>query len=63
MLDTTEHSPWPDTPHWSVIAAAGRYESEVGRRALESFCNTFRGPFYSNLRRDGCDQDEAQDLT
>ncbi|WP_422925493.1 RNA polymerase sigma factor [Singulisphaera sp. PoT] len=63
MLDTTEHSPWPESSHWSVIAAAGRPDTEAGRLALAAFCDTFRGPVYSYLRRDGCNQDEAQDLT
>lgn len=63
MLDTTQHSPWPDSSHWSIIAAAGRPDTEAGRLALEAFCDTFRGPVYSYLRRDGCNPDEAQDLT
>jgi len=64
MLDTTEQrSPWPDSSHWSVIAATGRPQTEAGRLALETFCSTFRGSVYSYLRRDGYNPDEAQDLT
>src|SRR5438309_10619543 len=50
------------TTHWSVVLAAqGRYGA--ADEALEKLCRTYWWPLYGFVRRNGCNPEEAQDLT
>jgi RNA polymerase sigma-70 factor (ECF subfamily) len=51
------------TTHWSVVLAAKQGDSPEAAGALEKLCRTYWPPLYAYIRRDGCDQTEAQDLT
>ncbi len=51
--------------HWSVIAAAGKMDSdpETAHRALTELCQTYWPPLYSFARSRGYSVHDAQDLT
>jgi RNA polymerase sigma-70 factor (ECF subfamily) len=51
------------TTHWSLVLAAGRSASPDCRRALAALCEAYWYPLYVYIRRRGCDEHEAQDLT
>ncbi len=51
------------TTHWSVILAAKTGDSPSAQEALEKLCRTYWYPIYAYLRRRGCGEDDAQDLT
>jgi RNA polymerase sigma-70 factor (ECF subfamily) len=54
---------WFATTNWSVVLEAGQSESPQFQAALEELCRTYWLSLYSYLRRDGCNPDDAQDLT
>jgi len=51
------------TTHWSVVLAAGEPNSTQAAQALEKLCRTYWYPIYAYLRRRGCGEPDAQDLT
>ncbi|HMC63447.1 MAG TPA: hypothetical protein VKI65_00760, partial [Gemmataceae bacterium] len=51
------------TTHWSVVLAAGEPNSTQAAQALEKLCRTYWYPIYAYLRRRGCGEQDAQDLT
>lgn len=51
------------TTHWSVVLAAGQEDSTLARQALEKLCRIYWFPLYAYLRRRGCTEHDAQDLT
>lgn len=60
--DTREGAVAFTTTHWSVVLdAQGR--SPAAEAALEKLCRTYWWPLYGFVRRQGCDPEEAQDLT
>src|SRR5213080_280690 len=50
------------TTHWSVVLTAQGH-SAVADKALEKLCRTYWWPLYGFARRNGCNPEEAQDLT
>jgi DNA-directed RNA polymerase specialized sigma24 family protein len=51
------------TTQWTqVIHAAQTGQEEVAKKALEAFCQQYRGAIYSFIRRRGYDHQEAEDL-
>ena len=50
------------TTHWSVVLTA-QGESQAAHEALEKLCRTYWRPVYAFARRQGCDHEEAQDIT
>ena len=58
------HGPqWFATTHWSVVLTARQGDGSEAADALEKLCRTYWPPLYAYIRRTGCDQTEAQDLT
>ena len=51
------------TTHWSVVIAAGKGDAPQAIEALEKLCRTYWYPIYAYLRRRGCGEQDAQDLT
>lgn len=53
------------TTRWSMVYRAGSRQcsAEDGLRALEELCRAYWPPLYAYVRRQGYDQDDAQDLT
>src|SRR5512133_3964541 len=51
------------TTHWSVVLTAGGCDPSRAREALETLCRTYWYPLYAFVRRQGCDQEDARDLT
>src|SRR6266567_1436787 len=51
------------TTHWSVVIAAGKSDTPQAAEALEKLCRTYWYPIYAYLRRRGCGEQDAQDLT
>jgi RNA polymerase sigma-70 factor (ECF subfamily) len=51
------------TTHWSVVLAAKEGDSPSVQEALEKLCRTYWYPIYAYLRRRGCGEQDAQDLT
>ena len=54
---------WFATTHWSVVIAAKQGDSPQASEALEKLCRVYWRPLYAYIRRDGCNETEAQDLT
>jgi len=52
-----------NTTHWSVVLAAKQGDSSEAAAALEKLCRTYWYPLYAYLRRRGCGEHDAQDLT
>src|SRR6266576_3504489 len=50
------------TTHWSVVLTAQGH-SAAADEALEKLCRTYWWPLYGFVRRNGCNPEEAQDLT
>jgi RNA polymerase sigma-70 factor (ECF subfamily) len=50
------------TTHWSLVLIA-QGESPAAEEALEKLCRIYWRPLYTFARRQGCDPDEARDLT
>jgi len=50
------------TTRWSVVLAA-QGDSETGRAALETLCQTYWFPVYAVVRKHGFDPDTARDFT
>ena len=50
------------TTHWSVVLTA-KGHSAAADEALEKLCRTYWWPLYGFVRRNGCNPEEAQDLT
>ncbi len=50
------------TTHWSVVLAA-QGSSPAAEEALEKLCRSYWRPLYGFVRRQGCNPEEAQDLT
>src|SRR5436309_2513136 len=55
-------SPMTTTTHWSVVLEA-QGDSPAAQEALEKLCRTYWRPIYGFLRRQGFEQQEAEDLT
>ena len=53
---------FPST-HWTELNAAGRRNSTAAGRAIDGFCRAYWRPVYNYIRRQGCQQADAQDLT
>jgi RNA polymerase sigma-70 factor (ECF subfamily) len=51
------------TTHWSVVMAAGDFDSSQAQNALETLCRTYWYPIYVYVRRKGYGPDDAEDLT
>src|SRR5688572_29333968 len=51
------------TTQWTMVLAAGRASTEEGRRALTALCERYWYPVYAFVRSQGCDADEAMDVT
>src|SRR5262249_50096788 len=50
------------TTHWSVVLTA-QGESPAAKEALEKLCRIYWRPLYTFALRQGCDPEEARDLT
>jgi DNA-directed RNA polymerase specialized sigma24 family protein len=50
------------TTHWSLVVAA-QDQTPAAEEALEKLCCIYWRPLYAFVRRQGCDPDEARDLT
>ena len=50
------------TTHWSLVLAA-QGQSVAAEEALEELCRIYWRPLYAFARRQGCDPEEARDLT
>ncbi|MEP7016155.1 MAG: sigma-70 family RNA polymerase sigma factor [Verrucomicrobiota bacterium] len=50
------------TTDWSLVASAQRISPAAGA-ALEKICRVYWRPLYAFVRREGCNSEEAQDLT
>src|SRR2546430_15034071 len=50
------------TTHWSVVLTAQGH-SAAADEALEKLCRAYWWPLYGFVRRNGCNPEEAQDLT
>jgi DNA-directed RNA polymerase specialized sigma24 family protein len=50
------------TTHWSLVATA-QGQSLAAKEALEKLCCIYWRPLYAFARRQGCDPEEARDLT
>jgi DNA-directed RNA polymerase specialized sigma24 family protein len=50
------------TTHWSLVLTA-QGQSAVAEEALEELCRIYWRPLYAFARRQGCDPEEARDLT
>ena len=61
-VELTRHECFATT-HWSVVLAAKDGKASEAALALEKLCRTYWPPLYAYIRRDGCNQTEAQDLT
>ena len=51
------------TTRWSLVLAAGEIGTSESKAALSDLCEAYWFPLYGFLRRQGCDADEARDLT
>jgi RNA polymerase sigma-70 factor (ECF subfamily) len=51
------------TTRWSLVLRAGDAAAPARGQALSELCETYWYPLYAYLRRDGCDEDQARDLT
>ena len=51
------------TTHWSVVLAARDPDSPRAAAALEELCRAYWYPLYAYVRRQGCNPEDAQDLT
>ena len=51
------------TTRWSLVLAAGQTSSERSAQALANLCEMYWYPVYAFIRRQGCRQEEAADLT
>ena len=51
------------TTHWSLVLRAGQLDGPGAAEALEKLCHAYWYPLYAFARREGCDPEEAQDLT
>ena len=51
------------TTHWSLVLRAGRLEGPDAADALDKLCHAYWYPLYAFARWEGCNPDEAQDLT
>lgn len=51
------------TTHWSVVLAARNSDTQQCAQALEVLCQTYWFPLYAFVRRQGCQADQAADLT
>jgi DNA-directed RNA polymerase specialized sigma24 family protein len=52
-----------DTTQWSVVSAAGSSDSGRARPALGALCQTYWRPLHQYLRKHGCSEEDARDLT
>ena len=52
-----------DTTQWSVVSAAGSSDSGRARPALAVLCQTYWRPLHQYLRKSGCAEEDARDLT
>jgi hypothetical protein len=50
------------TTHWSLVLIA-QGQSVAAEEALEQLCQIYWRPLYAFARRQGCDPEEARDLT
>src|SRR3954447_24904092 len=50
------------TTHWSLVLTA-QGQSVAAEQALEELCRIYWHPLYAFARRQGCDPEEARDLT
>jgi hypothetical protein len=50
------------TTHWSLVLTA-QGQSAAAEEALEELCRIYWRPLYAFARRQGCDPEEARDLT
>jgi len=50
------------TTHWSLVLTA-QGQSAAAEKALEELCRIYWRPLYAFARRQGCDPEEARDLT
>src|SRR5260370_3900103 len=53
---------WFGTTHWSVVLLAGQAQSTQADAALAKLCQTYWYPLYVFVRRQGKNQEDAQDL-
>lgn len=60
--DLPERGPDFPTTHWTLVMRV-RQRGEVRRAALEELCGLYWYPIYVFLRRRGCAQHDAEDLT
>src|SRR5215510_7447918 len=51
------------TTHWSLVLRAGQLDGPDAAEALERLCHAYWYPLYAFARREGCNPEEAQDLT
>jgi RNA polymerase sigma factor (sigma-70 family) len=51
------------TTQWSQVLAARDGSDTQARAALETLCQTYWQPLYAYIRHQGCDPEEASDLT
>lgn len=51
------------TTRWTLINAAADNPTADSRQALATLCQTYWPPVYAFIRRNGYDQDQAQDLS
>jgi RNA polymerase sigma-70 factor (ECF subfamily) len=51
------------TTSWTLVQAAAENPTADSRQALAALCQTYWPPVYAFIRRNGYDQDQAQDLS
>src|ERR1051325_72457 len=61
--NSTSGGNWFTTTHWSVVLSAGQDGSPHAADALEKLCRVYWYPLYAYVRRQGEDEQSAQDLT
>src|ERR1044072_7544660 len=51
------------TTSWTLVQAAAVYRNSDSSQALAALCQSYWNPVYAFIRRNGYDQDQAQDLS
>jgi RNA polymerase sigma-70 factor (ECF subfamily) len=60
---TVSTGQWFEATHWSIVLAAGQGDGARRAAALDKLCRVYWEPLYAFVRRSGCPEHDAQDLT
>jgi DNA-directed RNA polymerase specialized sigma24 family protein len=69
MTESVQGDTWGEgravfsTTHWTVVLQAADLQTSHGRAALEKLCRTYWRPIFAYIRRKGCLEADAKDLT